>query len=185
MKKRVGIVIFAGLVLLLSYAFPVSAGDRPDTASDTDRFEIARLAIPGEGWRISFEAPPLPDKGEMRKNGADYMWGTSSGRFTISVFVEVPRGSGMTHKDCYEYYFPRSMRNPAIVKESVVTTQNEKYFRVQRDTVNEKNGLLLRHVNYFFAYRGRWMDVHISVAQPTVTDEDIFHAFDRSLSYGD
>ena len=185
MKKRLGIVLWVGLALLISYVFPVCADNRPNIVPAGDRFEMARLVIPGEGWRISFEAPPLPDKGEMRKNGADYMWGTSSGRFTISVFVEVPRGSGMTHKDCYEYYFPRSMRNPAIVKESVVTTRNEKYFRVQRDTVNERNELLLRHVNYFFACRGRWMDVHISVAQPTAADEDIFRAFDRSLSYGD
>ena len=90
MKKKVAFVIPIGLALAISCFLPVCAGTLPVG----DCFEPLRLAIPGEGWQISFKAPPLTDKGEARRTGADYIWGASSGRFTISTFIEVPRGQG-------------------------------------------------------------------------------------------
>ena len=40
-----------------------------------------------------------------------------------------------------------------------------------------------RHVHYYFAFRGKWVDVHISIIVPSKEDEEIFAAFDRSLRY--
>jgi len=39
-------------------------------------------------------------------------------------------------------------------------------------------------VNYYFAYSGRWIDVHISIIAPSDQDSQVVTAFDRSLSYG-
>ena len=93
----------------------------------------------------------------------------------------------MTHKDCYEYYWARGSKNPAIAKESVTISSRGKYVRVQFDTRSERGGsrIQLRNVHYFFAYRGRWVDIHISVKEPSGGDEDIFRAFDETLAYGD
>jgi hypothetical protein len=101
--------------------------------------------------------------------------------------VEKPAGTGQTHRDCYEFYWSQASRNPMIARDSVVNSETPKYVRVQYDIVTEFQGqpIRQRHVNYFFfAFRGKWVDVHISVIVPTKEDEEIFAAFDRSLRYG-
>jgi hypothetical protein len=82
------------LTLILFIIFPVVALAVSD-----------EIIIPDEGWRISFDSPPLSKKQEFRK-GSEYMFRATSGRFNISIFVEKPRGEGKTHKDCYDFYWP-------------------------------------------------------------------------------
>jgi hypothetical protein len=57
---------------------------------------------------------------------------------------------------------------------------------VQYDIVSEFRGrpVRQRHVHYYVAFRGKWIDVHISIIEPSEEDAGIFAAFDRSLSYG-
>ncbi len=43
----------------------------------------------------------------------------------------------------------------------------------------------MRNVNYYFAFRDRWVDVHISKLPFAQEDEKLFAAFDKTLSYGD
>jgi hypothetical protein len=38
---------------------------------------------------------------------------------------------------------------------------------------------------YYLAFRGRWIDVHISIMEPVAGDEKVFAAFDKSLRCGD
>ncbi len=80
----------------------------------------------------------------------------------------------------------QSSRNPRIAKDTVQSTETPKYVRVQYDITVEFQGQLIRqrHVNYYFAFQQKCVDVHISVIAPTKADEDIFVAFDRSLRYG-
>ena len=73
-----------------------------------------------------------------------------------------------------------------IAKDTAVTSNAAKYVRVQYDIVAELQGqpIRQRNVNYYIAYRGEWIDVHISIIEPTQDDAKIFAAFDTSLSYG-
>jgi hypothetical protein len=100
--------------------------------------------------------------------------------------VENPGGPGKTHKDCYEFYWSQSSRNPRIAKDTVQSAETPKYVRVQYDIIVEFQGqpTRQRHVHYYFAFQQKWVDVHISVIAPTKADEEIFAAFDRSLHYG-
>jgi len=41
-----------------------------------------------------------------------------------------------------------------------------------------------RNVHYYIAFRGKWIDVHISIIEPTAEDEQVFRTFDKSLRYG-
>jgi len=147
--------------------------------------ENVEVNIPGEGWRISFDSPPLSQKQEARR-GSDYAFKASSDRFNISLFVEQPQGKGDTHKDCYRFYWPKASGNPMIAKDTVVTSDATKYFRVQYDIIAEiqSQPIRQRNVHYYVAHRGRWVDVHISIIEPTQEDGRIFVAFDTSLSYG-
>ena len=147
--------------------------------------ENMEVIIPDEGWRISFDAPPLSQKQDARRGG-DYVFKATSDRFNLSLFVEQPQGKGNAHKDCYRFYWPQASRNPMIAKDTMVTSDTAKYVRVQYDIVAELDGqpIRQRNVNYYIAYRGKWIDVHISIIEPTEEDAKIYTAFDTSLSYG-
>jgi hypothetical protein len=41
----------------------------------------------------------------------------------------------------------------------------------------------MNNINYYFAFRGKWIDVHVSVIQPTPADAAILDAFEASLDY--
>lgn len=142
------------------------------------------IPIPGEGWSIEVESPALSEKKESREDG-NYVFNAGSERFNLSLFVEQPQGAGKTHEDCYGFYWPQASRNPRIVKVSVVASHSDKYYRVQYDTITEFAGRQVKqkNVNYYFAFQGKWVDVHISITDPTVKDEPVIAAFDKSLSY--
>ena len=148
--------------------------------------ELVGIEIPRQGWRIYFESPPLSKRQESSTKGG-YSFRANSGRFNLSLFVEEPAGEGKTNKDCYNYYWPLGSRNPEIDKETIEVRESERYVRVQYDIVSEFQGELIRgtHINYYFAYRDKWIDVHISIIKPNQDDEKIFSAFDDSLNYGD
>jgi hypothetical protein len=144
-----------------------------------------KVTIPHEGWSITFDSPPLSKERESKKSGG-YAFQANSGRFNISLFVEEPHGVGGSHEDCYEFYWPRATRNPMIAKDSVVTSKRPKYVRVRYDVVTEFQGrpIRQRNANYYFAFRGKWVDVHISVIAPKQEDEQLFATFDKTLDYG-
>jgi hypothetical protein len=152
------------------------------TLAAADPFSVE---IPGLGWRISFDAPPL---GQIRDErlGPDYTWRANSGRFNISLFVEEPANPGRTNKDSYAFYWPKGRRNPLIDQSTVEVTQTSRYVRVQYVIRAPYRGssVPMMNVNYYFAHRGRWVDVHISVIGITENDVDIIRRFDESLSYG-
>jgi hypothetical protein len=144
------------------------------------------LKIPDTGWAISFDSPRL-SKPEESRVGPNYAFRATSGRFNISVFVEQQEGTGDMHSDCYRYYWPMASKNPKILQDTVSVSRTGRYYRVQYDLGAEFKGRFIKqkNVNYYFAYQGKWVDVHISIASPTKEDEPIFTLFDKSLTYAD
>ena len=104
----------------------------------------------------------------------------------MSALIEKPNG-GPSNKECYEFYWRDESRNPMIAKETISVSERPAFVRVQYDLEIPFEGKKIRqrNVNYFFAYRGRWIDVHISVIEPTPQDQAIFDRFDSSLSYAE
>lgn len=144
------------------------------------------VKIPPEGWTIAFDSPSLLNAREETTSTGDYAFSANAGRLNLSLFVERPRGPGATNLDCYNYYWPLAARNPMIDKQTVSPTRHPTYVRVQYDVVTAFQGQSIRqrHVNYYFAFRGRWVDVHLSVIEPTTQDERWIELFDGSLRYG-
>jgi len=147
--------------------------------------ETAEVKVPKQGWSIFFDSPPLTNKRDSKKGG-DYAFMAGSGRFNVSLYVEKPHGSGDTHKACYEFYWPKGSQNPMIAKDTVTMSEGQSFVRVQYDILAPFEGgqIRQRNVNYYFAFRDRWIDVHISVIKPTADDDALFAAFDKSLRYG-
>jgi hypothetical protein len=143
------------------------------------------VKVPKEGWSISFDSPSLSKKQESKKSG-EYAFSASSGLFNLSLFVEKPRDAGMGNKDVYQYYWSRASQNTMIAKDTVKQSEAERYVRVQYDIVTNLGGRSIRqtNVNYYFAFQGKWVDVHISVLEQTAADEQLIATFDKSLKYG-
>lgn len=191
MNRHPGVSLLAVPVLVaaLGWSPAVARGqttsnDRPTPIQDAaGRIEIE---IPGEGWSVSFVAPPLTESQEKRQ-GENYAYLAKAGRFNLSVFVEPPQKNGGSHKDCADYYWHLAQQNPAITKNPPPKiSKDANYVRVEYHVVVDAGPLRVRqtNVNYYFSFRDKWVDVHISVLEPGAEDGKIFDAFDRSLSYG-
>lgn len=146
------------------------------------RAEERTFPIPGEGWRVVVDVPPLTKIEEPRR-GVDYTLKAQSGRFNLSLFVERPQSAQGSHKECYEFYWAQSRRNPAIDQQSVRVTPGGRYYRVEYVISIPFQGKRLKHknVNYYFVFNRRWVDLHISFLEPNARDEEVFRRFDRGF----
>jgi hypothetical protein len=153
-------------------------------ASD-EKMEPFNVTVAGQGWGIAFQSPPLA-RYAGRKNGKDFEFRAAGETgFNLSVFVEAPKGADDTHEACYQHYWPLAKRNPMIDQDSVKVVKSDDYVQVAYEIVvgEGDKALRVRNVNYYFAYKGRWTDVHVSLFPPKETDEGILQQFSESLKY--
>lgn len=142
------------------------------------------LPIPGQGWGLHFRAPHI-ERSESGVTRAGLRYAANAGRMSISLFVERPAGPGRNAGDVYDYYWPQAVRNPLILRESVRMTGMKHFVRVTYEIPTTFEGRSVRQINanYYFAYRERWMDLHVSVIEPTEADMEMLAEFEKSLSY--
>jgi hypothetical protein len=142
------------------------------------------LPVPNEGWHLSFDTPKLSSP-QTSKTADGFAFRANADRFNMSVFVEKPSGPGTTHRDVYDFYWHQAQRNTMIVKSSIAVSERPAFVRVQYDLETKFEGQTIRqrNVNYYVAYRGRWIDIHISMVMPEPADQKIFDAFDAGLAY--
>ena len=147
--------------------------------------EEVRIPVPGHDWSITLDAPHFDTK---RDNGDkdNFQFKANSGRFNISIFVE-PQAGGGGSKECYEHYWPMSARNPVIQKATVKASNTDKYYKVDYmiEVAQRGETIRQRNANYYFMFKGRWVDVHISMINPTDEDAAVFTSFDKALRYGE
>jgi len=138
------------------------------------------VTVPGQGWTISFESPSLQNyKGQSNEKAFQFQ---SLGMgFSLSIFVEDPNNAQPGHAACADYYWPLAKRNPLIVQESVKTTKMDNFVKV---TYNAKAGdKTVPNVNYYFAFQGKWIDVHVSRFPSAADDAEVFARFEKTLAY--
>jgi len=143
-----------------------------------------KITIPDQKWTISFESPTLSGSKESN-NANSYVYQANSDRFNISIFVEPPKGPGMRHKDCFNYYWPRGAKNPLIDQKSIKITESKRYVKVEYNIIANIEGKTVsqQNINFFFANKGKWVDVHVSIIMPTALDITTFSTFEKSLRY--
>ena len=143
------------------------------------------ITVISQGWQISFDGPTLVKESPSYEGGG-FQYKANSGRFNVSVFVEKPAKPTGSNQDCYSHYWPMASRNPMIVASSVKHTSSKTFERVQYTIPGEYQGARFTqaNVNYFFAYKGKWMDVHISIIEPKGDDVQLLQQLDNTLAYG-
>ena len=137
------------------------------------------IPISGQGWKIRIPDPGLGQLQQQSGPGQFACRSTTGTGFNLSLFVEKPAGAGTKHGDVFEHYWTLSKKNPLIEEDSVKVERNEKFVKVSYRLGPMPN------VNYYFAYKGRWIDLHISKLPFAKEDEKLFASFDQLLAYSE
>jgi hypothetical protein len=154
-------------------------------AADLPQMEPNSVTVPGQGWAIAFKSPPLVQYAGSREDKNFEFRAAGEKGFNLSIYVEKPQGDGDSHEACFKHYWPLAKRNPMIDQASVKVTKGDNYVRVAYEirAGNQQKKLQVRNVNYYFAYKDRWTDVHVSLFPPKETDEQLLEQFEQSLRY--
>jgi hypothetical protein len=137
--------------------------------------EEQAISVPGEGWRIRFNAPKLTSAEGLEPG----IYAGIAERMRFSFSVEKPLCTGPdSDENIYNCFTGNLKKNPgvawdtergSIAKNGVHVT----YFSV-RDPEYDTGRVL--NVNLLFARNGKWADVHVSMNAPK--KEDVNALFD-------
>ena len=140
---------------------------------------IREIPVSGQNWKVRILDPGLGPLQQESDAGQFTCRSSSAAGFNLSLFVERPANTGTRHGDVFEHYWPQSRQNPLIDQDSIKIERNPKFVKVSYRIGPMPN------VNYYFAYKGRWADLHISKLPFAKEDEKLLASFEQSLSYGE
>ena len=138
-----------------------------------------RIGVPNQGWGVTFLNAGFRELGNQISDSQFVYRAMGQNGFNLSLFVETPANASTAHNDVFNYYWSKASRNPLIEQQSVKIEKKENFVKVSYTTLD------LPNANYYFAYRGKWVDLHISRSVPARKDATLFPDFDESLSYGE
>jgi hypothetical protein len=136
--------------------------------------------IPNQNWKITVVNLQFGSF-EKKINDNQYFLQGSPGPTgsKLSLFVEKPANDGTNNDDVLNYFWSKAAHDPLIDAQSVDIEKTDKFDRVFYAAQGVPN------VNFYFAYKGWWVDVHI-VKWPFVKgDEKLFADFEAHFFYGE
>jgi hypothetical protein len=137
-----------------------------------------KIEVPNQGWSIVIWNCGF---GRLETDSGSRQFvcrGMAGNGLNLSIFVESPEGTGMRPEDVYAFYWPKASRNPLMDLRSVKMETLARFVKVSYTTAGMPN------VNYYFAHKGKWVDVHISMLSDAATANKAFEEFESQLSYG-
>src|SRR5262249_26333668 len=138
----------------------------------------------GEGWRIRFKAPKLTPQEDTNPS----IYYGRADRFQLSFFVEPPRcPGGDSDEVIYNCFAETLRRNPIVDWDSERGNTNHNgvvVMYITRATIAGKTGSAF-NINLLFAHRGKWADVHTSIAAPKKEDVPKLGAIIDSIAVED
>jgi hypothetical protein len=139
------------------------------------------IKVPNEDWKISILNPGLVAL-DRRVDGDELVLRGKPGTngCNLSLFVEMPANDGASNDDVFNYYWAQAAQDPRIEQDSIKIERKEKFVIVAYTVQGVPNA------NYYFAYGGRWVDVHIwKWPFDAEADGRLFTEFENHLSYGE
>jgi hypothetical protein len=138
------------------------------------------IGIPDVDWRITIINPGLAAlKRHVETNRFILSGLPGPNGFNLTIVVEKPANGYMSNEAVFNYYWSTVANSPAIDAGSVEVKKEGKFIRVSYTLQGVPN------VNYFFAFKDRWVDVHVSKWPFEKTDSKLFADFEEHLSYGE
>jgi len=156
------------------------AKEQAEAIASGELVQCLRIGVPNQDWAITMMNPGLKTL-EQHVNGDLFtvrgLPGTNG--FNLSLFVEPAAGDGTNHTDAFNYYWSQMANGSLMDTNSIWIRKKEKFVIVGYTVQGQPN------VNYYFAFQGRWVDVHISKWPFEAADERLFTEFEEHLAYGE
>ena len=146
------------------------------------------VSASGATWGIELDIKGLQKQKEAGDIYNKYSYYGRGERFNVSFFVGQPLIDRMvtTDSDVHLTYWARAARNKYIDSSTIKHSRHDDYMRVEyfyQGTMQGKSLDNMKHVNYFAEYMGRWIDVHISVNNPTPEDEQAILQLEENFKF--
>lgn len=148
-----------------------------------------KIPLVGLGWQVAFEGPVLM-RSSVEYSDGSFKFTGNSGRFNATMFVEPPPkeapAGAHTHSTCRDFFWPQAKRNPAILPDSVKQTTHPQCEAVtyRAKGVFQKTPYVQDHINCYFVYEGKWVDLHVSIIEPTAEDTKSLSILPSQLTHG-
>jgi len=137
------------------------------------------IPIPNQNWKLTIADFGFGNWAKQEDNNQFVLHGqTGPGGLNLVLFVENPVNTLSGNDPVYNFYWSNMAHDSLIDAQSVKVERTDKFIKVSYFAQNQPN------VNYFFAYQGKWVDVHLSKGVVEPGDDKLFAAFDAALSYG-
>lgn len=154
------------------------AADRADVPS-SDSLKYLALVIPNQNWKLTILDLGF-SKWAAENNTNQFVLRGLPGPngFNLALFVDRPANDIPGNDPAYNFYWLNMGNTSLIDAESVKVQRRDNFIKVSYTAQNQLQA------NYFFAYQGRWVDLHLWKSPSEPGDEKWFAAFDNALAYG-
>jgi hypothetical protein len=138
------------------------------------------IAIPNQNWKIVIADLGFGNWQKQEGNNQFVLHGqTGPGGFRLVLLVEGSVNNLPGNDPVYNFYWSNMAHDSLIDAQSVKVGRTDKFIKVAYSAQGQPN------VNYFFAYQGEWVDVHLAKGAVELGDDKLFAEFESALSCGE
>jgi hypothetical protein len=149
------------------------------TQNQTGPLPLLDIPIPNQNWKLTIANLGFSDWNKEQDNNQFRLRGLPGpSGFNIVLLVEPPANNLPGNDPAYNFYWSSMGHDSAIDAQSVKVDKRDKFTKVSYTAQGQPN------VNYFFAYQGQWVDIHLSKGSSDPGDQKVFTEFDNDLAYG-
>ena len=147
--------------------------------NQTGPLPLLDIPIPNQNWKLTIANLGFSDWNKEQDNNQFRLRGLAGpSGFNIVLLVEPPANNLPGNDPVYNFYWSNMGHDSAIDAQSVKLEKRDKFTKVSYTAQGQPN------VNYFFAYQGQWVDIHLSKGASDPGDQNILAQFDNDLAYG-
>lgn len=125
--------------------------------------ETTYITIPGEGWSLALNTPPMTaTKSQSSDRVLRYTGSSITTGVTLSVNTELDASE--SNNECFNAYWDKAQKNPTMVKESIETFNNSNAMYATHYSEGEYRGQPFKMANghAYFVNSGVCVDLHVS-----------------------
>jgi len=150
----------------------------PTQSAPTNEYVI--IPIPNQSWKVTFINLGFSNWDKQMDNNNQFVVHGLPGPngFNLVLLVDAPANGLPGNDPVYKYFWSNMAHDSLIDAQSVKFERKDKFIKVSYSAQGQPN------VNYFFAYQGSWVDLHLAKPSFEPGDDKLFAGFDNSLSYG-
>lgn len=148
--------------------------------------EIQYITIPGEGWHLTSDAPPLTNT-EAISRGRIFRFLASSVEAGVTVSVNTETQGSKSNADCRDKHWTKQRTNPMLVKDSESIFENDtaSYSTYRSEGVYKGEPFKTANAHAYIAKDGICADVHVSHWPYTEESESIVADIVNSIAIVD